>query len=279
MVSFADYVFPDEQGSFRTNFANLVTKVERLPGQDGGYDFYGSGPAPAEIGNVGFTFYLTAETRGEMQAKRDAVLKMAAWGKQRLTMLPGDLSPARWCNARINNITLSQNFGQNTDLIQPVTVDFQVSDPFWYTQGTESNSWGASMWDGTNWGGGTGVEINHSGTSSVHVLAVGGTAHTFPRIELSVPITQSISYPVIQRIVNGKVYDEVAYNDVLNAFSNLSINCRSLEVQLNRAPAYNTRFKFISPQFFRLEPGNNTVRVNATSGVCNIKFFWYERWR
>lgn len=273
------YNFPDTQQAYRDNFTNVVTRTVRLPGLSGGFDQYGTDAAPHEIGNVSITFVLVAESRGEMQAKRDTVNALASWGVRRLYMQPGDQSE-RWCEARVNNIQMAQRIDAWSDLHQPVTIDFQVSDPYWLQQGTESWSWGdGTLWGGNLWGGAaTSRTLNTTANDFIETVA--GVHTTFPRLSLSVPTGASCTNPRIQRVIGGQIVDEVGYTGTLAAGSALEINCRRLSVRLNSVNAYSAAFTWLKPSWFRLEPGANAIRVlfSSVTGAPTLTMRYYTRW-
>lgn len=273
------YTFPDTQQAYRDNFASVVPRTVRLPGLSGGFDQFGSDVAPHEIGMVSIQYVLTAPTRGEMQAKRDTVKSLTSLGVRRLYMQPGDQTE-RWCEARVNNINMAQQIDGFTDLHQPVTIDFQVADPYWLQQGTESWSWGdGTLWGGNVWGG-TATPQSLTGTSNTFTENVSGVHITFPRMTLQVPSGASCSNPRIQRIVDGQVQDEVSYTGTLAAGSTLEINCRRLSVTLNNVNAYSAAFAWRRPSWFRLTPGNNSIRVlfGAVTGTPTLTLRYYTRW-
>src|SRR5690606_17531087 len=133
------YNFPPTVQNFSDTFADLVPQTVRMPGVSGGFDNYGSEAAPSEIGVVRLNFTLTddwvkvayseSDVAIAMHAARDAVVKMAAWGRMKLfRTIYG--TTERFCWARVNNINMAQNDENNTHLWQPVQVVFQSSDPF-----------------------------------------------------------------------------------------------------------------------------------------------------
>jgi hypothetical protein len=126
------YTFPEFQESYSDTFSSLVLRTDRMPGLDGGFDNLGSAPAPGEIGQVRASFVLIAEDRNAMVAMRDAVRAMRDWGKGKLFMQPSDsLIAPRFCYARINSISMAEDRSMHTDLMQPFSINFQVSDPRW----------------------------------------------------------------------------------------------------------------------------------------------------
>jgi hypothetical protein len=273
------FYFPQVQQAYRDTSNNIMTRTVRLPGLSGGFDLYGTDAAPHDIGRVTISFVLVASSRGAMQALRDTVNAMASWGVRRLYIQPGDQSE-RWAEARVSNITMAQEFSNHTDLHQPVTVEFELADPYWLQQGTESWSWG----DGTVWGanlwGGAATPRSLTALTNDFTETVAGVHTTFPRLTLQVPAGASVTNPRIQRIRDNLVADEVAYTGVIGAGSTLEINTRRLSVRLNSVNAYGAAFAWQKPSWFRLEPGANTIRVlmDAKTGTPTLTLRYYTRW-
>ncbi len=262
-LSSPSYVFPEFQNSFRTNFANLVPPTLRLPGLSGGFDELGDSPAPAEIGNIALSFTLVADSRSEMEVKRDQVRQMAAWGVQDLFVQPSDtLLAQRWCRARVNNISMPEDPSGNTDLHQPVSVNFQAADPRWLSTGTESWRWG----DGTKWGsgakwGGLGTVPGIIGTGTLTASNV-GNAISRPRILVRCGVGEGVTNVTVERILGGLVVDRVFWPGVLIAGDSLLIDCRRWEVRKNGVEVYSSAFDFLHPDWMRLMPGGNQLRVS-----------------
>jgi hypothetical protein len=245
----------------------------------GGFDEFGDSKAPQEIGKVTFDFTLVATSRTEMTAKRDAVLKMADWGVQRLIAQPTDpMLPARWCYARINDINIPERLDMHTDLWQPVTINWQVPEPRWYGQGTESVPWGMFIWGEAAWGSGA-APIVCSGVQTNFTITTLGTATTRARITLvtTAPSAQAQN-PKVQRLVSGLVVDEVAFAGTLSGTGDtLEINARSWQVTRNGSDAYNSSLSFLHPDWMRLLPGVNQMRIvlGSSGNICTafVRYF------
>lgn len=278
------YTFPDTGVAYSDNFRDLVPRTTRLPGLTGGFDELGEEPAPSEIGKVNFSFWLHTELEGRagrvrMTRLRDAVNEMAAFGWKRLYMQPEDPdADERYCTARINSIQMSERADNRHDLSQRVSVVWQVPDPRWYTQGTEAWSWGdGTLWSGAPWGGSATAQAC-SGTSTDITITTQGNAITYPRLIISCAAGQSAQNPTVQRLVgSGTVADEISYTGSLSAGDSLTINCRKSSVKLGAANAYDD-FSFNYPDWLRLFPGENTLRVTLanSSDACSIRVLYYE---
>lgn len=274
------YTFPSAdmvQQNVSDNFGNAVPRTTRLPGLDGGFDEFGVDPAPAEIGKVDLGLYLVGTARSEMTALLDALRVMKSWGKSHLYMQPDDpAEDLRWCSARINNI-MSPSDLKGLGVHQHVKIIWQVSDPFWYTQGTEAFRWG----DGTLWGegvawGGDATPQALSGKITDLTVTVGGKAKTLPRIVIECGAGETFNRPKVQRLVGGLVVDEAFYNVALIANDQLIIDCRKASVTENGVAAFDD-FTYDHPDFIRLYPGKNTLRVTAltdgSAGSITVKYY------
>lgn len=275
------YTFPAYgDQSYKDNFANLVARTTRLPGAHGGYDEYGYGRAPSEVGSVQQNVVLRSATRNGMQPLRDALKQIADWGVGRLFFQPTDtnLTP-RWCWARVNNIGMSEERNKHTDLIQRVQINWQVSDPFWYTAGNETLWDGGSLWDaaGVYWDGGTGTNVVNSNTFSI---TNNGNAFTLARLTIYNTSGSNVWYPIIQRTVNSVVVDEVRYQGAIPDGYWLEIDSRAHRAILTNGSSYSSAYAnltFKHPDWLRLLPGANTLPVTF-SGTANVQIRYYERY-
>jgi hypothetical protein len=267
-------------GGYSDNFANMVPRTVRLPGLDGGFDEFGRARAPSEIGQVRQEVTISAETRTEMDAKRDTVRAMADWGKQRLFMQPTDPALAeRWCWARVNNIQISRDEGQQTDLMQRLSIIWQASDPRWYAAGTENTVFwgeGATWGGGAKWGGALGITAC-SGLSTSISINRSGNATVYPRFFIRCSSSQSCQNPIIQRLNGAEVVDQVAWVGTVAANQTLAIDARGLSVKLDGSNAY-AAFSALNPAWFSLLPGSNSLKVLfANSGdAASVHVAYYE---
>lgn len=263
-VTFADgadeYVFPYIQ-SISDNFRNAVPRTERLADLSGGFDAYLADDAPNEIGNINLSFELVSETRAGMQALVDAVGKLKSLGKRKLYLQPQGTAAERWCYARVNNIAIARRPADQTDLIQPVQINFQVSDPAW-TEDEENDT------------------IAASGASTDATITNDGNANALARVVVTCAAGQTAENVKVRRIVGGVTIDEMAYTGVLTAGDELELDAQAKSVLLNDADAYDA-FAFTHPDWFRLLPGANTVRIiQANAGdECTATVYWSNTYR
>lgn len=270
------YTFPTSPGdqTFQTNFSNMVTKITRLPGADGGFDEYAFSRAPSEVGSVQVGIVLVSSTRAGMQTLRDGLKTIAAWGKGRL--VDNINGTERWCMAKISANDITEQRHQNSDLFQPVKLTFSVSDPYWYTVGTETVWGGGSLWGSASskWGGsGSPTTITGSGTITV---TNNGSADTYARLIIKNTSGSTINNPRIRRIVNGSVLDEVLYTGNILDGTELSINpLRHTAVISGVSVLSNLTYQ--NSNWIKLAPGTNTLAVYV-EGVANVYVRYFERY-
>lgn len=271
--SVSTYTFPTSPGDqdFVTDFKRMKTKVTKGIGTNGGVDEYGTGASPHDGESVQFSVYLVSTTRAGMQPLRDALNVICEWGVGRLYDTLNGVD--RWCYARISVDDIKEDRSKNTDLQQKVQLTFQVSDPFWYTAGTEA-VWGGSTWGGTIWGGsGSPTTITNAGTMTV---TNNGSAYTVPRIVLWNNSGSTIYSPRIQRIVNGSVVDELSYSGSIADGTQVDINARQHRASITGVTVTNN-LVFQHPDWMRLLPGSNTLQINLT-GVVKVLVHYFERY-
>lgn len=263
-LTFADggdaYTFPAVQ-TVRDTFGDAVPRTTRLPLVHGGFDMLGVDDAPSEVGQVIITCELVAATRSAMQAKIDAIRALRWLGKRKLYFQPQGTANARWCWARVNNVTVNRAPAEHTDLRQPVTVNFQVSDPVW--RETEENE-----------------AISASGTLTDETITNSGNAPALARVVVTCDAGETAENPTVQRIVSSVAVDEMAYAGVLVASDALVMDAQGKTVELNDEGVYDD-FAFEHPDWFRLLPGNNTVRVlleNETD-EATVTVYWSDTYR
>lgn len=274
------YTFPNSQINLSTTFGELVTRTRRLPGVDGGFDDLGDGRGLSEIGKVKSDFWLFFDNRADASAKTDSIKRIADAGVQRLFMQPIDRNmPERWCFARLNNINIPQAAKDQPHKRAQVSLTFQASDPFWYGQGN-SAVWagGARYGDGTRWSGNVATVV--SGVNTILTLNNSGSAYTYVQVAIRPTLGQSCSDPILRRIVDGDIIDEVTYVGTLNALDNLSIDSRRASVRLNHVSAYTSQFHTKTLHFLRLMPGSNTIQIRfgQSTDTANVCIRWLERY-
>lgn len=275
------YTFDGKQTSYNDNFADLVTATSRMPGMDGGFDEYGSQRSPAEVGLVQAYIILDFNSIVEATTKVDDLRKIADWGVQPLWMLPTQGGTERWCWARVNSVVTSQNVKNTPHKRQAAKLTFQVADPFWYGYGNSSGSIiGVDFLLGTSvFGGGSPSAL--SGLSNTVSITNAGNAFTYLQIVIQPADGQSCANPIVQRIENGDVVDQVRWYGTLAALDQLYIDARRQKVTLNGIGAYDARFAATTGEWMRLNPGSNTIKIlfGNTSDAANVSLRYLERYR
>lgn len=283
------YTFPDTLQNLSTNFGNLVPITNRMPGMTGGFDEYGDDPAPGEIGNVKLTYKLITASRDLMTAQRDTVNQMLDWGVQWLYMQPTDPGlPERRTRARINNISMPQDLAHNSDLWQEVSIDFQSSYPRWYGPGTEAPTWGDNtvLWAGSGikWGGSLSPTTITGGVTSRITVTNNGKMVTRPRITFVYSSGTATPVFSVQRYVGGVQVDNLSLvlGSGLGSGESLEFNARAYSALRYTAGiatnVYSTLFNNTHPDWFRLDPGANTVDLFCGSGTYDVYIRYYEEY-
>jgi phage-related protein len=159
------------------------------------------------------------------------------------------------------------------DLFQEFTLTFSCPDPYWYVEGDPDGGFdilGINFFMGVSKLGGEtggGFSIAAEGVLTEATASNNGNAPTVGRITIRCSATQTCENPIIQRILNGQVYDYVSYTGVLGNGDELIIDSRGHSVQLNGDNAYGTAFDFKHPRFIKLEAGENLIRVLFTNAT------------
>jgi hypothetical protein len=274
------YYFPPAT-SFTHNFMNLVPRTVRLPGTSGGFDEFLGGVAPSEIGKVQAMWYVIPKENESITTLLDTLGMISDWGEQKLYILPWDTTyRERWCYARINDISISENAKDHPEKWQRVSATWQVADPYWYNLGTEAALWGDVQWANFTWGGSANPQLC-SGQQTDFTITVGGNAITLARITITVPAAKTAEDVTVQRLESTTIRDQIRRTGILTPADSLSINARTHTIQLNGLDAYTTAFTFHHQDWFRLLPGTNSIRVllKNASDEANVKIQWYERYR
>lgn len=256
------------------DFGDATPQVVKLPGADGGLNMYGTGRSPQAVGSVKATFYLTSDDGVNMVKQRDLVKAMKSWGQRRLFMRPIDPTlPIRWCFASVISVSMDEDASEGTDYLQPVSVTWQVTDPFWYSAGTEL-IWGDFTWgDGSLWGKDTGVSVTD--TYSVNITYT-GTAPTYVRVCIRNDSASVISSPVVSREFEGEQLDRWTWGGDIPAGSRLEVDPRLNRVLLDENDRSDL-FAYDTAEWLMLSPGVNTIRI-ALDGTAQVWIKYMDRW-
>lgn len=263
------------------HFGGVNAQVTRLPGVSGGIDEYGTGLAPDSTGDIALTFYLLAPRRTELTALQDAVNAMKGWGIQPLYMQPEDVSLSeRWCWARVNDIQMSESAKDGTEYLCQVNMHFQVTDPFWYTPGNCAGLLiGVDFTLGSSYFAGTPATAATGNLTSVTLTPTGST-WTHCLISITPNSGKSVTNPVIRRIRNGDIADQVMYTGTIGALENLTIDPRAQKVTYNGVDA-RANFGAVNPDWMRLLPEANAIQIifaNSTDDA-SVELRYLDRWK
>jgi hypothetical protein len=278
------YSIPATLQTYNDNFKDVLARSERLPGVDGGIDLYGSGRGVGPVGNITITFYLVSRDPNGMQALIDTLATTKDWGKGVLYYQPSDSGLAeRWCHCRVNNITTSRGYRAG-EVFQTVQMIFQADDPFWYGKGNASGSIiGIDFTFGSSRiGGGSTVTAASGLSTSITSLAPSGNAFTFAQIGILPKASgpaQTCTDPIIRRVVNGAVMDELRYHGNLAAGDKLFIDPRRHKALKNGVSVADD-IEFLTADWMRLMPGSNTLKVlfANSSDAADVNIRYLDRW-
>ena len=296
VISFGDYIFPDTQDQFSTNFQNTVPRPVRLPNLSGAFDELGVEPAPTETGNIKLSYQLIAINRQQITEMRDAVSALAGWGLRKLVMQPANQSlPQRYTYARLQNDPMAEN-AKTRDLIQRVSIDWMVPYPRWMQDVATGTPWGTAPWGGFAWGGNWPSYSVGSAATSGDVwggkawgslvwgrnqeieLSLTNNGNAVSLIRLLFTCSDAASSGItIERIEKGIAKETISYTGSIAAGQILDLNCRALRVTLDGTAAYNN-LTYTHPAWLRLMPGTNTLRVTLHSGGGKLKFIYPHTW-
>lgn len=252
-------------GNHSSNFGNKRELTRSIPYLDGNFRELGVNKSPQEAGNLQVTGHLWVNDPEDMEVKRRQIEAIIGYGLKKLYFQPSDPELPElytWAEAQLR---MPRDLAGHSDLKQPFTINFSCPDPYWYRENNaEFAVVGLNFYMGISLLGGDtggGFSVTASGVSTDAVANNAGNAPTVGRISIRCNTSQSCENPIIQRIVNGQVYDYVSYTGTLVAGDELVIDSRGHSVKLNGNNAYGVSFDFKHPRFIQLAPGDNTIRV------------------
>ena len=265
------------QKSLTTNFGNRIRAGKRVIMLSGGFDAFGKSPSPSELGTVQLQGTLRSTTRDGMEAKRESLAAMQGYGLGTLYYQETDSAQdVKFCFARLTSVDMPQKPGQHSDLQQNFTASWEVPEPIWHTDGTETSVWGEYTWATDKWGG-TPHSISASGTSTDSIVTYNGNAPALAKVSISCGGAQSAQNPIIRRIISGSAADQMSYAGTLGNNDTLVINPRARSVKLNDSSVLGS-FSFLHPAWLRLYPGSNLIRVifDNAGDAATVKLSYFE---
>jgi hypothetical protein len=278
------YTLPTNEAGGQTtlsdNLRDVVTNTTRTIGNRGGYDEFGLGNAPTEIGSLRLAWWIFANTPAEMTSQLQDIAKMVEYGTGKLYKKRQGETTSMFCNTRVTNINIPQNVSNLPFKQFRVEATFHLPDPLWYAVGTESAKWGEGIWGESSWGAG-GSSYALAGTSTSFTFTNSGNATTLPRLIVTTSGVQTAADVTIQRLIGTTVYDQVRYNATLAASATLSINARAKLVTLGGSNAFNSSFTFKTADWLPLAPGANSLRVlmDNPSDAATLSIYAFAPYR
>jgi hypothetical protein len=273
------YTFPIYQEALTTNFTQVLQRMQRAVGMDGGVDQEQDRPYRKEIGSISLDFNLRAYLRDGMDDLRRDVKRMERWGRGTLWMKPAHATrPARFCVCKVANIGMNEQLHKHTDLIQPVRINFSAEDPRWYSR--SGWEWGdGTLWGENNWAA---PQLSTTGgDGDTWTLTNNGDTDT--PIHLTLTATGTSSNIRIARIENGREVDGFFWRSSLAAGDKLIINGWDLSItqftSTGLVSAYHLTDVIAGTGYLRLEPGANTLQLNGTlAAPAAIRVGFYDAW-
>lgn len=112
-------------------------------------------------------------------------------------------------------------------------------------------------------------------------VAVGGNATALPVLAVIPGVGDSCEDVRVQRIVQGATVDEVRYRPVLSAGDELMVNGAMQFIHVNGVRTFKPDVNWKHPDFMRLLPGNNTLRIRMKNGsdAATVYLWWLNTWR
>jgi hypothetical protein len=268
--------------TFDANFGEAQPSLVNMPGLNGAFNNHGSLPPPSVPGVVRLSFYLVASQRGEMQAKRDALLALKWQGRRVLRQILVDengTETARWCEATVTTISAPQDIAGQTEYFQPVSMVFGVDRPVWkkhiYTAFWDD---GTSRWNTSlvKWGGNADKATDVNG-GNTFTISNGGSERALPILIVRCGAGQTVTNPQWEHMANGKKWADFYYNGTLVADDELIIDCQTLSVTLNGVGVYGDMvWTLKDEQWMYLYPGSNTIEVSWASDEVASTLVVYE---
>jgi len=281
-VSPRTYDFTDPSsvylGTYRDNFAQVDSITHRSPGMSGAFDAYGLGVPPTKLGVIRQELELLSESgRSGMDTLRDNLKAIQSWGKQRLYLrMEGYPTQAdRMCYAKVTKVEM-QSDKRAHNLIQKASVEWEVTDPRWQAALSGGGLWGVDEWGTALWGVAPTI-LSATADGDETTIAYPGTVATPVLIEIFSGGGTNISTPVIQRVMDGLVVDEVRFNEALLSSQYVHIDARKHVVRRQWHKVNDSRFSARHARWFILEPGDNTLRFKCDLIIGTVVVrLWYD---
>lgn len=281
--SFGTVTLPsDAQVAQNDNFRDYVPRTTRLPGLDGGYDEYGIGRTPREIGMVKATYWVYGSSAADLAARLQTMQGQGEQGAVRLVKNISGVGDV-FCLARVNNVDVAQNARDLPHVRQRVSLTWQVARPVWLGAGNDTGPrWGSgtARWgDGvTRWGGTAGTVVT-STLATIATVTPGGNVQTNPRFVITVP-AGTMNSATIQRVdANNLALDQIVITGpiIFGATGAIAIDTAVSSAKIGSTGLYGNLSAFNQPWFSLLPGVTNTIRaaVDGPAG-CTVKMIYNE---
>jgi hypothetical protein len=246
-LTFGSYAIPNVN-RIKSNFGEIDNKLIRLARTSGGFDPSGSKAKPLKPGMIEARFTIIASDQDTMQAAVDAIHALVWAGDATLTYQPQGSLGARHCTAHIDTIDIPYSAGDGLVFV-PGKIIFQVASPFWLAAAA------------------TVTTKALSGTNTTWTLAYADGNYTAipTEVKITTAVGETIENPVIKRLnaAGGSViWDQLAWVGTLGASENITVNPQKKSVLVNSVTGLSA-FTWLSPDWFRLDPGNNYLSIDA----------------
>lgn len=269
------FVFPQEdQVSIDYNFADTMQQSVRLIGKDGGISPYGTGRAPAEMGNLSITYLVEGVDAIDMGHRATIFRKLGYMGQQRLFMRHRN-GRMMWTWALCSSVGMSQNVGQRPHVRQRVTLTFQCQDSKWYhTDGMLFFDDGLSFGDGLVF---PPMKLDQESVDNGDTVDVTnyGNAPVAPVIRWDIPTGVTATNPTLTWAnPQGNIVYSVQYAASLGGDDVVEIDCRNQSV----APSFNN-LVVTHGAWMEIHPGTQTLTVTGTfSANVDLTIDFWDAW-
>ncbi len=260
VIRFGTHTFADTGVRVEDNFAVMRARESRLIGGDGSFDEDGENPSPRESGRVRFDCWLKGESPAEVAALRDTLRGLTALGARDL-VIETDAGDQRSTRAKLIRVEMPEVYARMNRQHQYASLTWSAY-PRWYSVEAPAASGSAQLCSGAL----TDFTRSHAGNIAAHPV-------------ITIAASTAITTLRVRRIVGGVTSDEIAYNGGLDASDILAIDTRRLRVTVNGEDAYREGFVALHPAWFRLMPGENTIRVVLGAGEsASVTVNWLTTW-
>ncbi len=271
------YTFPaNSQVNYSDNFASLITKTSRMAGVNGGLSALGTGRGLSPIGTVRADIWLKFNDYVEATDNVASLRQMADWGLMPLWRQPL-YGAEQFCWARLTDLPRQEDVKNVPHKQIKIPVTFEVPDPFWY----RSVSGRGFLWDdgSAQWDDGTAkwdLSSAASAAPGTFTYTQNGNYYLLPRIQLVNSFSARTGIR-ISRIVEGMPEDDIRYTGTLASGTYLDIDPVRRRVSIGPVGTNAlANFSASTPDWFRLMPGSNTIKVEA-SGSLFMYISYLER--